>query len=183
MLPRSLVATATVLLSACAAQPAAVPPVIVERPLDVLPAGVDPAVARADLLATARTRFGDAAVDKALSSPAHLIVKRFAGMVPPPPPGSGTGWPPTPAALLVKDGAGWKVATDAGWRPAKDEGAERLNALLADEKLWTEPAFTPACPDFGSGNLLLKVPGHAETVRVAQCMSIAASLVDAALRS
>ena len=149
-----------------------------------MPAGLDVASVRADLMATARTNYGSAALDQALRNPTYLIVKRFAGMVPPPPPGTPADWaPPTPTALLIKDGNNWMVATANGWRPANADAAITINGLLAEPRFHDEPAYTPACPDFGSGNLVLKTPGRAETVRIAQCMSKAASLVEAALRA
>jgi hypothetical protein len=176
-------ASALLMLTGCAAQPPLAAP-IVERPLAVMPAGLDVASVRADLVATARSNYGSAALARALGSPNYLIVKRFAGMVPPPPPGTPADWtPPTPTALLVKDGASWMVATANGWRPANAAAGNTINTILAEPQFRNEPAFTPPCPDFGSGNLVLKTPGRAETVRIAQCMSKAASLVEAALRA
>src|SRR4051812_38478187 len=78
------------------------------RPLDILPAGFDPVLVRRDVLATAAERFGSASLDEALAAPAHLIVKRFAGMAPPPPAGAGPDWrAPTPSALLIRRSTGW----------------------------------------------------------------------------
>lgn len=154
------------------------------RPLEILPAGADLRAVRADLLATARERYGAAAVERALAAPTHLIVKRFVGMSPPPPPGAGPDWrAPTPSALLIRDGGAWRTATPDGWRPARADAAARLDALLADARLRTEPAYTPPCPDFGASNLVLKLPGQPEAVRNALCSSAAADLVEAALQS
>ena len=175
--------SAILLLSGCVAQSPAVAPSI-EQPLRVMPAGLDAARVRADLIATARTKFGDAAVDRALADPTHLIAKRFAGMVPPPPPGTPADWaPPTPTALLIRTEQGWMTATESGWRRANAEAAAEIDALLAQSRFWKEPDYTPACPDFGSSNLLLKVSRRSETLRIAQCTSAAASFVDAALRA
>jgi hypothetical protein len=178
-----LSASTLLIVGGCAAQgPVEVP--AGDRPIQVMPAGLDSAPVRADLIATARAKFGSAAVDRALANPVRLFVKRFAGMVPPPPPGSSPDWaPPTPTALLIKTGAGWMVATESGWRPANAEAVAKIESILGQSGFWTESAFTPACPDFGSGNLLLKTAGRLETVRIAQCISAAASLVDAALRA
>ena len=159
-------------------------PAAPNRPLAVLPAGLDPALVRADLLESARQRFGDAAVEQALGSPAYLIVKRFAGMAPPPPPGAGRDWePPTPAAILIRSGDDWLVATATGWRPMNLGPGVEIHQILGNTKFWDEPEYIQACPDFGSSNALLKVSGRKETVRIAQCTSLAASLVDAALRA
>lgn len=169
------------LLSACATQP---PPHVeaAARPLEVLPGDANITTARQDLLATARDRFGAAAVDRALASPTHLIAKRFAGMSPPPPPGADPNWrPPAPAVLMVQEGSTWFVATGNGWRPANASAAAQIEALLADAQLWREPAFTPACPDYGAQLLLLRAAGRPETVRNSQCTSRASQIVEAAL--
>ena len=173
-------------LAGCAAQPAphAQAVAIAARPLEVLPGEASLAMARTDLIATARTRFGAAALDRALASPTYLLAKRFAGMAPPPPPGAGPDWrPPTPAALLVRNSAGWAVATAAGWRPAKNGPAAELDRLLAGTAFWREAAFTPACPDYGAQLLLVKTPNRKETVRNSQCTSQAALIVGAALEA
>ena len=154
------------------------------RPLDVLPAEADLARVRDDLLATSADRFGAAALAEARASATHLVVKRFVGMAPPPPPGAGADWRPTPAAaLLVRRAEGWMVATASGWRRADGEAATELDQLLADPAFWSEPAYTPPCPDFGASLLLLKVLGQSETVRNSTCMSRASRVVEAALRA
>ena len=179
---RSLPLAATLMLAACTGpRPVAVEP-LPARPLETQPAGADLPSVRSDLIATARERYGSAAVDRALGASTHLIVKRFAGMVPPPPPGAAADWrPPTPSAMLIRDSDGWLAATPDGWRPASAEAAAEVERLLADARLWNEAAYTPACPDFGSSNVLLKIPRRAETVRTALCSSAAADLVQAAL--
>lgn len=154
------------------------------RPLDTLPAEADLARVREDVLATATARFGTGTLSEARAAPTHLVVKRFVGMAPPPPPGAGADWRPTPAAaLLVKRAEGWMVATGNGWRRADQAGAAELDQLIADPAFWSEPAYTPPCPDFGASLLLLKVPGQSETVRNSMCMSRASRMVEAALRA
>lgn len=154
------------------------------RPLDALPAEADLTRVRQDLLATAADRFAAAALSEARAAPTHLVVKRFVGMAPPPLPGAGSDWRPTPAAaLLVRRAEGWMVATVTGWRRAGQEAAIELDRIIADPAFWSQPAYTPPCPDFGASLLLLKVPRHSETVRNSTCMSQASRMVDAALRA
>lgn len=154
------------------------------RPLETLPSAAGLNLVRSDLLATARERFGAGALNRSLEASTHLIVKRFAGMAPPPPPGAGPDWrSPTPTAVLLRERSGWIVATSNGWRPANPDAGREIDALVASQSFWTEPASTPPCPDFGASILLLKAPGKAETVRNALCTSEAAQLVEAALRS
>jgi hypothetical protein len=174
-------------VAACAApapDPTAPAGTATARPLDTLPAEADLARVREDLLATAADRFGAAALSEARAAPAHLVVKRFVGMAPPPPPGAGADWKLTPAAaLLARRAEGWMVATGSGWRRAGDEAATELDQIMADPALWSEPAYTPPCPDFGASLLLLKAPGQSETVRNSLCMSRASRIVEAALRA
>ena len=154
------------------------------RPLDTLPGDADLERVRQDLLATAGERFGATALTEARAAPTHLVVKRFVGMAPPPPPGAGVDWRPTPAAaLLVRRAEGWRVATATGWRRADAEAASELDRIIADPAFWSEPAYTPPCPDFGASLLLLKVPAKDETVRNSTCMSRASRIVEAALRA
>lgn len=179
---RLFVSALIIALAGCATPERQVSPNATTRPLDVLPPGFDPALVRSDLLATARERFGAAALDRATTAPTHLIVKRFAGMPPPPPPGAGPDWrTPTPAALLIRDSSGWLVATPDGWRAASAEAAAQLDFAITSQRLWSEPVYTPPCPDFGASNLLLKAPGRRETVRNALCSSGAADVVQLAL--
>ena len=173
--------------AACAApapDPTAPAGTTTARPLDTLPGDADLTRVRDDLLATAADRFGAAALSEARAAPTHLVVKRFVGMAPPPPPGAGADWRPTPAAaLLVKRADVWMVATGSGWRRADPASATELDQLIADAAFWSEPAYTPPCPDFGASLLLLKAPGHSETVRNSLCMSRASRIVEAALRA
>ena len=180
-----LLTSAMMIVIAACAQPEAPPAADAGgRPLEVMPPGFDPALVRSDLLATARERFGAAAVERAMAAPTHLIAKRFAGMPPPPPPGAGPDWrAPTPAALLIREGSAWLVATPDGWRPANAAAAVEIDALLGDARFWSEPAYTEPCPDFGANLLLLKMSAKAETVRNSLCMSQSARVVEAALRA
>jgi hypothetical protein len=154
------------------------------RPLETLPGGADLKLVRQDLLATATDRFGSTLLAEARASPTHLIVKRFVGMAPPQPPGASGDWRVIPAAaLLARRTGGWLVATGRGWRPANLEVGAELDRVVADPAFWSEPAYTPPCPDFGANLLLLEVQEKAETVRNSTCMRRAARLVEAALRA
>lgn len=154
------------------------------QPMRELPPSFDLQSQRADVIATARQQFGDAAVERALRSSTYLFAKRFAGMLPPPPPGTPMDWrPPTPTALLIREGTGWLVATSSGWRTAKGDIALEIEKLIADRGFWSEPIYTQACPDYGAQLLLLRVPQRSETFRNSQCISKASSLVEAALRA
>ena len=170
-------------LGACAA-PAPEPIQERARPLDTLPGDAELTRVREDLLATAADRFGAAALAEARAAPTHLVVKRFVGMAPPPPPGASADWRPTPAAaLLVRRAEGWMVATGSGWRRAAAEAASELDRIIADPAFWSEPAYTPPCPDFGASLLLLKTRGNPEMVRNSMCMSGASRIVEAALHA
>ena len=154
------------------------------RPLDSISSNPPLATVRQDLIATARERFGSAAVERALKSPTFLFVKRFAGMVPPPPPGADLNWrPPTPSALLIKDEGQWLIAVSGGgWREAKAPVADELDLLLGEQRFWSEPSYIPPCPDFGASLVLLKVPTRREVVRTSTCSSRTATAVSSALR-
>jgi hypothetical protein len=178
----TLLAVSALLAGCVAPEPAPVDPN--RRPLETLPAGAGLGEIEADLLATARARYGDGRIDRALAMPDHLIAKRFAGMAPPPPPGAGADWrPPTPSALLTRQGERWLVAAPDGWRDANPEAAAELDTLLASAEFWNEAGTVPACPDFGASNLLLKRPGKARLVRSHQCSSATTRLIEAALRA
>ena len=174
-------------VAACATPvpgPAATADAAIDRPLDTLPAQAEPTLVREDLLATAADRFGAAMLSEARAAPTHLIVKQFMGIAPPPPPGAGVDWRPTPAAaLLVRRAGGWMVAAGTGWRRADPDAAAELDRTIADPGFWSEAAYTSPCPDFGASLLLLKVLGKAETVRNSTCMSRASRMVEAALRA
>jgi hypothetical protein len=118
------------------------------------------------------------------SAPTYLIAKRFVGMAPPPPPGAGPDWMPTPnAQILIQRSGQWLVADGTRWRPASPGAAAEIDQIIASPDFWTEPPYTQPCPDFGASLLLLKVPGHAETIRNSGCSSRASRIVEAALRA
>jgi hypothetical protein len=154
------------------------------RPLETLPGEAGPADAEADLLATARERYGSAALERALAAPTHVIVKRFAGRAPPPPPGAAPDWrPPTPSAMLIKEDGRWLAATPDGWRGANPEATAEIEAAIAGREFWSEPATNLPCPDAGALLLLLEAPTRERTVRLSRCTSIAQQIVLAALRA
>jgi hypothetical protein len=173
-------------LQSCRAGPdtAVVSETMPRGPLESLPAGTDLQLVRSDLIATASGRFGAQALNEALGAQTYLIAKRFVGMPPPPPPGAGADWaPPTPTALLLKRDGAWMVATPSGWRAAKPEVAAELEKVIAAPSFWSEPAYTPPCPDYGASLLLVKTRNRAETVRNSTCSSDADKVVLAALRA
>jgi hypothetical protein len=154
------------------------------RPLEVLHGDATLAVVEADLLATARERYGALALQRALAAPTHLIVKRFAGRAPPPPSGAGPGWmPPTPSALLMRAEGRWLAATLDGWRDADRDAAAEIDAAMASREFWNEPAASFPCPDYGASLMLLKAPQRARTVRNSKCPGISDRIVQAALRA
>ena len=145
-----LPATAIALAALSACEPAPLPaPIAIPagRPLDVLQTDTSFDKVRQDLLVTAGVRFGQAAVQDALTAPRYIVAKRFAGMLPPTPPGEAPKPPPTPTALLMDRGSGWMVATASGWRAARPEVAAEINTRLAQAGFWSDAAYTPPCPD------------------------------------
>jgi hypothetical protein len=180
---RRLFLTISLLLAGCMT---AAPPAVDDgrRPLETLPAEAGLADVEADLLATARERYGTAALERALAAPTHVIVKRFAGMAPPPPPGAGPDWrPPTPSAMLIKDEGRWLAATPDGWRAADSAATAEIEAVIASRAFWSEPATNLPCPDAGALLLLIKAPSRERTVRISRCTSVAQQIVLAALRA
>lgn len=172
------------LATSCVAPAATAPPDSGRRPLEVQPAEARLADVEADLLATARERFGAATLERALAAETHLIVKRFVGMAPPPPPGAGADWrPPTPTAMVIQENRRWYAATPDGWRPANAAAIAELDAIFVSEAFWGERGTVPACPDFGASNLLLKMPGKARIVRSHQCSSATTRAIEAAFRA
>ena len=161
------------LLVSCA--PAAAP---VAPALRVIPTGPstnsfnwtdDMASVERELLATARERFGEAAVRRALAAPTYLFAKFYHGMLPPPPPGPAPPYKP-PMALLIRENGQWLAATASGFRSARTEITEQLDAQLASAAFWSAPSSGgPACTDAGASLLLLKVPSRPETVRTGTC--------------
>ena len=176
-----LLAVSTTLIGCVPAEP---PRTETGRPLEILPAEARLADVEADLLATARERYGSAAVERALAAETHLIVKRFAGMAPPPPPGARADWrPPTPTAMVIQENRRWYAATPDGWRAANAEAIAELDAIFVSEPFWGDGPSVLPCPDFGASNMLLKMPGKARIVRSHQCTSATSSAVQAALRA
>jgi hypothetical protein len=184
MRQRLLAGLTATCLSACVAAP---PPAEMDprrRPLDSLSGEVRLQEVEADLLVTARERFGQAALDRALAAPTHVIVKRFAGMVPPPPPGAPTNWmPPKPATLLLKENGRWLVASGEGWREAQAAPAGELDRILDNATFWDEAATVLPCPDFGASLLLVKVPQRPRVVRNHLCSSATSTLIGEALQA
>lgn len=117
-------------LGACAAPPA--PPGYGDRPQEVIPA-FDAAAVREDLESSARARFGDAAVETALGSHAHLFAKHYPGLPISPsflPDGVS---PEPPLALLIRREGGWAAARpDGGWTPLRPEDEAALLAAVSD---------------------------------------------------
>lgn len=162
---------ALLLLSACA--PVAPPP----RPPGTLSGAEGPAFdaekTRRDLESSARTQHGDALVEQALAAPAFLIAKRYAGMLPPPPPDAGPDYryPDPPAFVLVRPERQWLAAQKGGGFVAVGaDRAARLDAALADPAFWKEPAWAPpGCTDAGASLIWLKLPGRPPQVRSGTC--------------
>ena len=137
-------------------------------PPAILQPGYRPAEFEHDLLATARDRFGEANVRRALAAPTYLFAKFYHGMLPPPRPGD----PPyaPPMALLMRENGQWFAATASGYRPAKAESVAKLEAQLADRAFWAAPNWTgPRCTDAGASLLMLKVPNRPEIIRHGTC--------------
>lgn len=166
---RYLIASAALSLAACAS----IPPAETVGPDPRLTAfpGFNVAETRADLIESARERYGDAALQRALAAPTHLITKHYVGLAPPPPPGAGPDWKPaSPVALMYRDGGGWQFATGSGFRPAKTETAARIDSTLADSTFWAEPNPGPiGCTDAGGSLFLVKVPSRPEWVSRGVC--------------
>ena len=131
--------------------------------------GFDATRVRTDLESTARQRFGDALTDRALASPNFLFSKHYVGLPPPPilqPDGSYKEREPA-MALLVRENGRWLVATADGFRAANPDKAADIDALLADQAFWDEPAWSqPTCTDSGGSLLMLKIAPRAPTTPV-----------------
>jgi hypothetical protein len=165
-------------LAACA--PAVAPVAPAPR---VIPAGAstdsfnwtdDAAAIERELLVTARERFGEATVRRALATPTYIFAKFYHGMLPPPQPGD----PPykPPMALLVRDNGKWLAATSGGFRPARSEITVQLDTLLASRDFRATPVTGgPGCTDAGASLLMLKVPERPETVRTGTCGTTASN--------
>ena len=117
---------------------------------------------------TARERFGEPAVRRALAAPTYVFAKFYHGMLPPPQPGD----PPykPPMALLMREDGQWLAASPDGYRPARADATAQLDSLLASRDFWPAPTTGgPGCTDAGASLLMLKVPQRAETVRIGTC--------------
>ncbi len=162
---------ASLLLWACA--PVAPPP----RPPGTLSGAegpaFDPEKTRRDLESSARTQHGDALVVEALAAPAFLIAKRYAGMLPPPPPDAGPDYrhPDPPTFVLVRRERQWLVArAGGGFAALPTDKAARLDAALAEPGFWKEPVWAPpGCTDAGASLIWLKLPGRPAQVRSGTC--------------
>jgi hypothetical protein len=134
--------------------------------------GFDRGAIEHDLLATARTRFGEAAVRQAFGASTYLLAKHYPGRLPPPPPGAGADWryPDPPMAMLIKLDGSWFAAGPAGFQPAHAEAVAGIEALLADKTFWAEPEWgKPGCTHHGARLFMLKVPRRAEIIRRGVC--------------
>ena len=136
-----------------------------------LEAGFDRAVIERDLLLTARSRVGEAAIRRALASQAYIFAKFYPGMMPPPPPGMPHDWKPKfPFTMLFRENGRWLVAAGNEVRSANAASVSRIEALLADEAFWRQPNWTaPQCTDAGASLLLIKLPRRTETLRRGSC--------------
>lgn len=168
------------LACACAAvrTPAGVgvvdPPLVI--PQAPLPETTDHSFNRArieaDLLFSARQRFGEALVRRAIAAPAFLFSKHYPGMLPPPPPDAGPDWkyPEPPAAMLFQENGIWLVATAQGVRQARSDKLSELQAILANLAFWGEPENPEVgCTDSGASLFMLKVPQRPRITRRGVC--------------
>jgi hypothetical protein len=164
------------MVSACAAPPPKVAPAERELPSGPPPHQTDITFIRQttaqDLLWSAKQRFGEAVVRRALAAPSYIFAKHYPGMMPPPPPHAGPDWkyPDPPVAVLVRENGQWLVATSDGFRQARPDKIAEVESVLAEESFWTGPAWAPpGCTDSGGSLLLAKIPSKAEVVRSANC--------------
>jgi hypothetical protein len=164
------------LLSACTAVPPQASPAMRELPSGPPLQQNDITFIRQtteqDLLWSAKQRFGEAAVRRALAAPSYIFAKHYPGMMPPPPPGAGPGWkyPDPPVAILVRENGQWLVATTEGFRQARPDKIAEIESVLAEESFWAGPVWAPpGCTDSGGSLLLAKIPARRELVRSANC--------------
>lgn len=170
---RSAVAAALLLAAACApAPPPAEPPPMDERAERDGPR-FDPPKVRQDLETSARAQFGDALTDQALAAPAYLFAKRYAGMLPPPPPDAGPDYryPEPPTMMLIRRDGQWLAAqAGVGFVPVTAGKAARLEAALRETAFWKDPAWAPpGCTDAGASLIWLKLPGRPVQGRSGTC--------------
>ena len=134
--------------------------------------GFDKAAVEADLLASARQRYGEALVRRAIAAPAFLLTKHYPGMMPPPPPDAGPNWryPEPPVSMLFREGDGWLAVTPEGVRPARPDKLVEIEAIIADTAFWAEPEYAePGCTDAGASLLMLKLPDRPRVTRRSSC--------------
>lgn len=161
------------LLAGCAAvvPPAAERAIPTGPPPERIEHGFDKAAIEYDLLTTARARFGEATVRRALAAETYLLAKHYHGrMLPPPPPG--TPWRASEPlmAMLVKEGGRWLTATPTGFRPAEEEPARAIDEIIASLAFWGEPEWgQPGCTHSGANIFMLKVPMRDEIIRRGVC--------------
>ena len=127
-----------------------------------------------DLLWSAKQRFGEAMVRRALGASIYIFAKHYQGMLPPPPPNAGPDWryPEPPVAILISENGQWLAATPDGFRQARPDKTPEVERILADPVFWAEPEWAPpGCTDAGASLLLIRVPRKSEIVRSATCGS------------
>jgi hypothetical protein len=125
-----------------------------------------------DLLWSARQRFGDQLIRRALAADAYIFAKHYQGMLPPPPPGAGPDWkyPDPPTAVLFVENGTWLFALPGGVRQARPDKVRKIREVLSGHKFWNEPVWAPpGCTDAGASLLMLRIPGRPEVVRSASC--------------
>ena len=171
------VALLSLALAACApVAPVAVadPPLVIPQspPPQSIEAGFNRAEVESNLLASARARYGEALVRRAIAAPAFLFTQHYPGMLPPPPPDSGPDWryPEPPVAMLFRENGQWLAATPAGVRPARPDKLSEIEAILTDPAFWAEPEYAqPGCTDAGASLLMLKMPDRPRITRRSAC--------------
>ena len=164
---------APVFLALAACTPAVSPQPVTEAGReDSGPAWFDAVRVETDLKTTARERFGEGYYAEAIRAPTYLFAKHYVGLAPPPivQPDGSYKYPPPPMAMLLRDSAGWKVATATGFRQARPDKAAAIEAILVDPAFWGEPASSqPACTDAGGSLLMLRAPRRDQIVRQGAC--------------
>ncbi|MBA3676984.1 MAG: hypothetical protein H0W74_06210 [Sphingosinicella sp.] len=135
--------------------------------------GFDPARVRADLVKTARERFGAQMTDEALGSDAFLLIEHYQGLSLPPivEPNGSYRYPDPPFAMLIRRDGQWMVAKSGrGFVALAPERAMALQAALRDRSFWRKPAYVaPECTDAGLSLLWLKIPRKPVLIRQGSC--------------
>jgi len=168
------------LLAACGPVQPTTPVTTAEPPL-VIPQGAPPesvgphfdrAGVETNLLASARQRFGEALVQRAIAAPAFLFTKHYRGMAPPPPPDAGPDWkyPEPPVAMLFMEHGVWMAADAGGVRQARPDKVSEIDAILSNPAFGAEPDFpAPGCTDSGASLLMVKLPARPRQTRRGVC--------------